>query len=259
MERREASGISFQAGKWPLDPEKPTLVFIHGAGGSGNLWINQIESLLFRANTVAVDLPGHGSSPGPGRDKIPEYAKAVKDLIDEIHAPAPILAGLSMGGGITQQMLLDFPDDFDSAALVSTGARLKVLPQIFEKIEQDFEGFLELISKFSGSPKTPPELLAPAMEDTKICGPKTALGDFRACNQFDVMGRLSEINARVMVVTGQDDLLTPPKYGEFLANSIKGASRVHIMDTGHMIPLEKPDQLNQALAEFVENAPGPAN
>jgi pimeloyl-ACP methyl ester carboxylesterase len=79
-----------------------------------------------------------------------------------------------------------------------------------------------------------------------------AFGDFQACDRFDVRERLSEIKARVLVVTGEDDLLTPSKFGEFLADKIKGAQRVHIMDGGHLLPVEKPDELNQALLTFLK-------
>jgi pimeloyl-ACP methyl ester carboxylesterase len=53
------------------------------------------------------------------------------------------------------------------------------------------------------------------------------------------------------VVTGEDDLLTPPKFGEFLADKIKGAQRVHILDAGHLLPVEKPDELNRAIIDFL--------
>ena len=252
MEERQVNNIAFIAGQWPLAPERPTLVFIHGAGGSGALWQAQVAALKDVANTIAVDLPGHGRSPGPGHEQIAFYARSVKGLIDELKAPGPVPVGLSMGGGITQQLLVEHPDFFPGAVLVSTGARLRVLPQIFEKIHEDFNGFLDLMSQFSGSPKTPPEALKSTLEDMKLCGPQTAAGDFKACDGFDVMARLSEIRARVLVVTGQDDMLTPPKYGEFLEQKIPGARRVHVMDCGHMIPLEKPDELNRALREFIE-------
>jgi pimeloyl-ACP methyl ester carboxylesterase len=50
---------------------------------------------------------------------------------------------------------------------------------------------------------------------------------------------------------GEDDLLTPPKFGQYLADKIEGAQRVHLMDAGHLLPVEKPDELNQALLTFL--------
>ena len=42
---RKINGIGYMAAKWPLDPARATLVFIHGAGGSGDFWQAQVEGL----------------------------------------------------------------------------------------------------------------------------------------------------------------------------------------------------------------------
>jgi pimeloyl-ACP methyl ester carboxylesterase len=67
------------------------------------------------------------------------------------------------------------------------------------------------------------------------------------------MERLSSIGVPVLVITSEDDMLTPPKYGEFLAEKIQKAQRVHIMDAGHIVPLEKSVDVNRAITEFLEN------
>ena len=87
MDRRTQGDMAFAAGLWPLDPDKSTLVFIHGAGGSAETWAPQVEGLSDRANTIAVDLPGHGQSKGPGREKVIDYARVVMELIEDIGAP----------------------------------------------------------------------------------------------------------------------------------------------------------------------------
>lgn len=112
MQTRDADGIGFRCGTWPLDPSRPTLIFLHGSGGSGVLWHGQLDALTGRANTVALDLPGRGLSPGPGMRTIPDYAQAVVDFVAAIGAPRPIPCGLSLGGGIALQLLLDHADRF---------------------------------------------------------------------------------------------------------------------------------------------------
>ena len=63
MEKLEYKGIGFVTGKWPLEQDKQTLVFIHGAGGSCVLWEGQVDALKDHANTVAIDLPGVNTEP----------------------------------------------------------------------------------------------------------------------------------------------------------------------------------------------------
>ena len=62
MTERQIGGVGFIAGRWPLDTEKSTIVFIHGSGGTGRLWLAQVKDLAERVNTVALDLPGRGRS-----------------------------------------------------------------------------------------------------------------------------------------------------------------------------------------------------
>jgi len=254
MQQRKSNGIAYVAASWPLDPEKSTIVFIHGAGGSSAFWKAQVTGLAERVNTVAIDLPGHGRSLGSGNDNVVEYARTVANFIKDIKVPRPIACGLSMGGAITQQLLLDYRDQIKAGILISTGARLRIAPLIFDAIEKDYAGFAKMLTKFATSQKTDPALVQPFKEEIAGCKPEVAYGDFRACHRFDVMEQLNSIEVPVLVVTAEDDQLTPPKYGEFLDKHIKNASRAHILAAGHIVPMEKSNEVNRAIIEFLDQA-----
>jgi pimeloyl-ACP methyl ester carboxylesterase len=252
MEDRKTNGIGYITGKWPLDPAKSTIVFIHGAGGSSAFWAAQVQGLVARVNTVAVDLPGHGRSGGNGKTKIEDYVQAVVDFIKQADMPTPIPCGLSMGGAITQQLLLDCQSQFKAGILISTGARLKVAPAIFEAIEKDYNGFVDMVGKLAASKKTDPGLVLPFKHEMAGCKPEITHGDFQACNRFNIIEQLSSIGTPVLVMSAQDDKLTPPKYSDVLEKTIKNAARAHIMDAGHVVPIEKPAEVNQAIMEFLD-------
>ncbi|MBI5584025.1 MAG: alpha/beta hydrolase [Deltaproteobacteria bacterium] len=252
MENRFEAGLAFNAGAWPLDPDQSTLVFIHGSGGSKVLWDRQLQSLGGRTNLLALDLPGHGGSPGDGYSEVPLYTRVVADFLKQLKVPGPIPAGLSLGGAITLQLLLDYPENYSTGVLICTGAKLRVMPQILETIDQDYPAFVASIRQFGASPQTNPALLQPILDDSLQCPAAVAYGDFLACDRFDVRKRLPEIKARVLVVSGADDLLTPPKYGQYLAEHIPGARWVEIPEAGHLLPVEKPAELNQALSAFLD-------
>ncbi len=252
MLERKTSGISYYAGHWPLDMEKSTLVFIHGAGGSGLFWQAQVSGLAQKANTLAIDLPGHGGSDGGGLDKIEDYARAVVGFMQAVDIHRPVLCGLSMGGGIVQQLLFDRPALLKGGILIGTGARLKVAPVFFETIEKDYQGFVDWLCKICVSKKTNPPVIKPFREDLLRCRPEVVSGDFRACDRFDMADRLSTIDAPVLVVTAEADKLTPPNYGAALSEGIKNSSRVHIMDAGHIVPMEKPIEVNRAIMQFLD-------
>jgi pimeloyl-ACP methyl ester carboxylesterase len=252
MVEKESGGFGFIAASWPLAKERSTIVFIHGSGGTGHFWKAQVEGLAGRVNTVALDLPGHGRSGKDGKDDVADYARSVVQFIEALEISKAIPCGLSLGGAITQQLLLDYPARFSAGILVGTGARLKVLPAIFETIDNDYPAFVEMIGKFASSQKTGPAVLELFRKEVGVCAPRTVYGDFQACNKFDVMQRLAEISVPVLVVSAEDDKLTPPKYGEFLESGIPNATRTHIMDAGHISPMEKPEQVNRAIIEFLD-------
>ncbi len=252
MEEREIGGVGFVAGSWPLDTEKSTIIFIHSSGGSAIYWKAQVQGLSERVNTVAVDLPGHGRSGKNGKNTIEDYTKSVVEFINAADFPHPIPCGLSVGGAIVQQLLLDFSKQFEAGILIGSGAKLKVLPMIFEAIEKDYHGFVEMLCKLAASEKTAPEVIQPFRDDLQKCDPRVAFGDFQACNRFDVVDRLAEISVPVMVISAQDDKLTPPKYADFLESAIPNATRAHILDAGHIAPVEKPREVNQAIIEFLD-------
>ncbi len=251
MEKKKIGTISFTAGTWPPAPDRLTLLFIHGSGESSVLWDAQVRSLAGNFNTVALDLPGHGDSDGPGLDTIAGYTAAVTAFVTDAGIPNLVPCGLSIGGAIAQQMLLDHPARLQAGILVSTGARLKVMPQIFEAIEKDYEQFMAMSRMFAASAKTPPAMLEALMQDTARCDPRVTVGDFKACDRFDVMARLGEIALPVLIISAEDDQLTPSKYSDFMEKSIPGAVRCRIEDAGHVVPVEKPEAVSLAIKDFL--------
>jgi pimeloyl-ACP methyl ester carboxylesterase len=89
----------------------------------------------------------------------------------------------------------------------------------------------------------------------RAAAPLVLLGDYLACDRFDVRGELAEIRAPTLVLTGAEDRLTPPKYGRFLAEMIPGARLVDILAAGHYPQLEQPVAVNAAIRDFLSRVP----
>jgi pimeloyl-ACP methyl ester carboxylesterase len=255
MENRMSGSTGFSTGSWPLDVNKPTLVFIHGSSQNRLFWRSQVSALLDVANTVAIDLPGHGASPGPGNDHVDSNARAVMGFIDQVKIPHPIPCGLSLGGAITLELLINHGERFQAGILINTGARLKVNPLIFATIEKDFAKFVESIVAMGISDKSDADELRPLIQEVSACAPEVASGDFQACNRFDVMDKLHLIKTPVLVLTATDDVLTPAKYGRHMGEKIVGATVHSVEDAGHLSPLEKPDEVNRAIQHFLKQLP----
>lgn len=230
--------------------ECPTLLLIHGAGGSRLHWPAELRRLPGAA-VYTLDLPGHGRSEGDGCDTITDYAKAVVGFLDAVNVERAIVVGHSMGGAIAQTLALDYAARVAGLALVGSGARLRVAPAIIEGIQNDLEGSAGLITQFAWSPDAPSALTELGRQTILETGPDVLWGDFVACDRFDVMERLAEITAPTLVIAGAADQLTPPKYARFLIERIPQAQLVLIEGAGHMVMLERPVKVAKAVNGFL--------
>ncbi|MBN2400784.1 MAG: alpha/beta hydrolase [Spirochaetes bacterium] len=253
MERQEKANLSFLTGKWPLDKSKQNLIFLHGAGITALSWILQIKYFSDKANIIVPDLPGHGKSRGPGMDSISDYAKKISGLIAELKIKKCILAGTSMGGAIAQELLVNHPEICKAAILLNTGAKLKVLPAIFQAVKKDFKAFIIGMSDILFPANTEIKKIEPSLKDMIVIDKSIVLGDFTACDTFDIRKKLHKINAPVLVISSKNDIMTPVWYGEYLRNNIKKAKMMTIEGAGHLAQLEKPRVLNKAILEFIES------
>jgi pimeloyl-ACP methyl ester carboxylesterase len=201
---------------------------------------------------IALDLPGHGRSPGPGERSVAAYAQRVLALLDALGVDAAVVAGHSMGGAIALTLALEAKARVAGLVLVGTGARLRVSSAVLQAsadpalLAQAARGMAE----WSFGPGVADALLGEFADGLKAVAPGVLHGDFLACDAFDVMGRLGEVSASTLVVCGTEDRLTPPKYSEYLHGNIRGARLERIAGAGHMVMLEAPGQLAAALRAF---------
>lgn len=229
----------------------PVLVLVHGAGGSHVTWTRQLEGLADAARVIALDLPGHGASSGDGCRAVGDYAAAVQGFLGALGAGPVVLGGHSMGGAITQTVALAAPGLLRGIMLVGTGARLRVFPKLFELMEQEYADGVAFVTRYAWSPATAAALKDGGRRAMLETRPPVTIGDFRACDGFDVMPRVAQIRLPALVIVGEDDQLTPPKYSDFLAGQIGGAALVRIPRAGHFVMLEQPDEVNRAIRQFV--------
>ncbi len=226
------------------------LVLVHGSGGCHLNW--PVEALeKFNANVYAVDLPGHGESSGVGRDDVDEYVAIMDGFCNALSLGNVALAGHSLGGAIVLGSALSKKKWLTRLILVGTGSKLRVLPMIFDAIEQDYKGAVDMIGVTVYGPDVSPVLVEQEKQRSLSQSPKILLDDFKACDKFDVSSRLSEIDLPTLVISGDADKLTPVKYGQFLTDNIAGAQLVIIKDAGHLMAVEKPEEFVQAVAGFL--------
>lgn len=238
------------------DSRRPPLILIHGAGGSFLSWHPRLRRMP--GETVfTLDLPGHGKSAGKGRQSIHAYAEDVLNFLREQNIHKPVICGHSMGSAIALVLALEHSPQFSALALLGAGAKLRVSPLIFEKAKNPatFAEAVQLVNEYSFSPETPKDLMRLSSEAMLKLHPQTLLGDFLACDSFDVVERLPAIQLPTFIACGTLDVMTPPKFSKFLFEKIPNA-RLHLLEkTGHMLALESPDAIAALLRDFVDGLP----
>jgi pimeloyl-ACP methyl ester carboxylesterase len=162
-----------------------------------------------------------------------------------------VLVGHSMGGGITQAVSLAEPALLRGIILVGTGARLRVDPTVFEALRQGHEAAARLVAERAFGPAASAALRAEGIADLTRCPVPVIEGDFRACDAFDVMADVGRIGLSALVVCGEQDVLTPPKYARYLHDRLAGSRLALVPDAGHYVMREQPAMVNAALADFL--------
>jgi pimeloyl-ACP methyl ester carboxylesterase len=231
------------------------LLLVHGAGGNAEVWAAQLDGLAGAARVVAVDLPGHGASEGRGLASVAAYAEWVVSFLDATGLDRVVLGGHSMGGAIAQLVALASPGRLRGLVLVGTGTRLRVLPRLVALLRADPPAGRSLVASLAYSPATPPGHVIQAERGLAETTPAVTLGDYVACDRFDVTADVHRIAVPTLVVVGRDDRLTPPKHAAHLAAAIRGARLVEVEHAGHFVQLEQPEATNAAVGDFLAGLP----
>lgn len=231
-----------------------SLVCIHGSGGSHQHWPAQLRTLKdFRV--IAVDLPGHGRSDGGGRETVHDYAVVIEGLVESMSLDRVTLIGHSLGGAIVQLLALEAPPWLDRIILVGTGARLRVAPDILHALQGPAGPVANLISNWAFGPSASAPLVDAVRLELLRTPVAVTRGDYKACDRFDILSRVADIHLPALVISGNSDRLTPPKYGDYLTAKITGARHVIIPDAGHMMALEFPGAFVAHVVSFMEPKP----
>jgi pimeloyl-ACP methyl ester carboxylesterase len=222
----------------------PFVLFLHGTGGSGKAWYHQLRRLAPDYRAIALDLPGYGHSElTEGVTSVDDYAPFVIRCLDALGVDRAVVVGNSMGGRVCLQLALDHPERVQGLVLVdSSGIRVPGVPMLSpaDVGAEEFARALFFRPAMSSVPAGRPAWLD-TMERLTQRPLRGDLGD-----------RLGEIAVPTLILWGQHDRVIPPAYAEALHRGIRGSQLVWIARAGHVPMLERPGEVNEALAGFLE-------
>lgn len=227
--------------------EGPLVLFLHGTGGNGRAWFNQLRRLGETHHCIAIDLPGYGQTPlGPlqAHDDYPAF-------LDRLMAVAgwdeAVMVGNSLGGRVALAMALDYPRRVAGLVLInSSGIHLEGVPTL-SPFDMEPASFLKAIfyrpadrvMALRAAGETPPWLAT-----ARLLSENSLHEDLRS--------RLKEVAVPTLILWGEHDAVIPLPYAVALQEGIPGARLVQIPRAGHVPMLERPDAVNRAIAAFLE-------
>jgi pimeloyl-ACP methyl ester carboxylesterase len=242
----------------PWRAGNPPAVLLHGLGGDRRMWLYQVPAFCPRVPVILVDLRGHGRSSAPaGEWSIADLARDVMRLLRHLGVEKAHLVGLSMGGVIAQQFALDYPYATASLVLADT---LCGVPDDGQALARDAMRFIEeqpmrviaetrITAAFSDA--VDPAMRLHMIEQVALNDKDAYVRAARAVFGYAGCGRLSEIAAPTLVVVGEADRTLPLAWMESLATRIRGARLARIAGAGHLSNLERPQDFNRLVLDFL--------
>jgi len=229
----------------------PVLVLIPGLGCDDHLWLPVGERLAREFRVVYPSVWGRGS--------LGRAAEELVEVLDRIEAPRAFVAGLSMGGYITFELLRRRPDRIAAAALVDTTAfgdtpeRRAKRDQVLDLIRRG--GFEQVLEAFAASVLAPyhrdGSLRDLVVEMGRAVGPEAFAADVAAIrDRGSYEDVLEQADLPLLFAAGEDDDLTPPEVAERMSRMARQARHAVIPRAGHLSPLENPDATARVLGEF---------
>lgn len=238
----------------------PLLVFVHGAGEDGRVWLPQLAALADEFTVVSWDEPGAGrSSDVPANFGLADYARCLAALIDELALGPAQVAGRSWGGTVVQELYRHHPQLVATLILIDTyagwkgslseeevRARVAGVRRILAAPTGRFDSTLPGL--FAGDPPAKfSSLLEEIAADVRRESMHTALRVMAAADQRDLLSRVA---VPTLLIWGESDTRSPLSVARQFEQAIDGAKLVVLPGAGHMSNLEQPEQFNTAVREF---------
>ena len=235
----------------------PAVLFTHGYQATGAMWGAQHDALGPRYKVISWDLRGHGDSGAPDDPAQYSHELVVEDmrrLLERLGDERAVLVGHSLGGFASLRFYLDHPEMVRGLVLFGSGPGYR---------DPDARArWNEMASRFAGSVEAKGlEILkrAKGME-VSTAKHRSAIGLAHAGRhmlaQFDsrVMDAITDIHAPTLVIVGGEDERFLGS-SEYMAKKIPGARLVLVDGAGHAANMEKPDEFNAALLDFLDALP----
>ena len=239
------------------------VVFLHGFPFDRSMWREQAEALSATCRVVAPDLRGHGETTVVNDPAtMEEMAEDVAALLNGLGMERAVVCGLSMGGYVALAFFRKYSERVRALVLADTrpqadtdeGRRAReetAQRALKDGMEPIADAMLPKLLSSSTRESRPDivERVRAMVLGTRPAGAAAALrGMALRRDQTDL---LPLINAPTLIVVGSEDAITPPSDAEAMHEKIEGSRLLRIEGAGHVSNVERPEEFNRALVDFL--------
>lgn len=234
--------------------EGEPIIFSHGWLDDCSVWNSQIELFARNHTVILYDHRGHGKSDKPRGDySVRALSSDLHSLIQMLKFEKVTLVGFSLGGMAALMLTLQHPAKVAKLVLVGTTAKMKVSIYILYTLRYilPYRTFARIVSRikiYKPSQEIIKDNMSRAMEVPKHAAYK-CLAEFT--RNYDIRNRVSEIKVPTLIIVGAKDR-TNLKASVRLNREIEGSTLRVISDIGHSVMIEKPEEFNQLVRQFID-------
>ena len=239
-----------------IDPQKETIVFLHGSGLSHIVW--SLTEQFFsnkNFNVLSVDLPGHGNSDGPCLDSIEKIADWLEKVFKKLNLKNLILIGHSQGCLEMLEYSFKYKERLKKLVFVGGSNKMPVHPDLIDLAQNGDSDAVKLMMKwgFNDSKKfiggNPVEKIIRSPRDIR----EILAVDLIACNNYkNGSDAAKSIECPSMIILGSLDKMLNVEHGKKFSTLINN-SLTHIIEgCGHMIMIEKAFEMRDKVLEFLK-------
>jgi pimeloyl-ACP methyl ester carboxylesterase len=246
----EGSRVYAGTGGRDADPSEPAVVLLHGAGMDHTVFAAQARALAHHGRTVlAFDLPGHGRSDGPPRDRIAGLADWVLAAVAAAGVRRFRIAGHSMGALTALEVAARGGERVEGLALIGFAPEMRVHPDLLAAAREGEHAAVELMTGWSfalqgrlGASRTPGVFLpGSALRLLERADRRSLALDLAACDAYrGAADSAGKIRCPVLLLLGGADRMAPPARAQAFAPGFAESRVVVLPGAGHLLMIEEP-------------------
>jgi len=249
---------------YEVEGQGPAIVLIHGFSLDTRMWDPQFDTFAQSHRVVRYDISGYGRSTIP--DTLISSSNELAMLLKTLSIDKATVIGMSMGGGVAINFTLEHPEMVQ--ALITVGSTLggysmreprATRTQRVFSLARD-SGLAIAKEAWMHDPFFTPVVDTSAIRATirrimtdwsgiQLRNP--AMARFLPTHPLAIV-RLEKISVPTLAIVGELDDPNPRAVADTIAARVPGAKKATIHGTGHLLNLERPDEFNRLVLDFLE-------